>query len=64
MSPAGYASIKGSCVRRTRELPVAGNTQAVDWKGAAVWRPAKSALKYLPAVTYFPTPSPEQYRRR
>jgi len=21
-------------------------------------------LKYLPAVTYFPTPSPEQYRRR
>ncbi len=46
-------------------LPVAGGTGAVDWEGAAVWRlNYKEVLKYPPAVTYFPTPSPEQYRRR
>ena len=42
---------------------MAGFTGAVGWEGAtnvgAVW-----LLKYLPAVTYFPTPLPEQYRRR
>ena len=37
-------------------------TEAVDWEGATIGE--ASERMYLPAVTYFPTPSPEQYRRR
>ena len=29
-----------------------------------LWQFLNSERTYLPAVTYFPTPSPEQYRRR
>ena len=43
--------------------PLVGFTGAVDWEGAASVG-AFLMLKYLPAMTYFPTPSPEQYRRR
>ena len=43
--------------------PLVGFTGAVDWEGAAGVE-VFLMLKYLPAMTYFPTPLPEQYRRR
>ena len=42
--------------------PLGWTTGAVDWEGAT--NVEASERIYLPAVTYFPTPSPEQYRRR
>ena len=42
--------------------PLGWTTEAVDWEGATSVEASERI--YLPAVTYFPTPSPEQYRRR
>ena len=47
------------CLKRS---PLGWTTGAVDWEGAT--NVEASERIYLPAVTYFPTPSPEQYRRR
>ena len=46
----------------SKRSPLGWTTGAVDWEGAT--NVEASERIYLPAVTYFPTPSPEQYRRR
>ena len=46
----------------SKRSPLGWTTEAVDWEGATSGEASERI--YLPAVTYFPTPSPEQYRRR
>ena len=46
----------------SKRSPLGWTTGAVDWEGATSVEASERI--YLPAVTYFPTPSPEQYRRR
>ena len=46
----------------SKKSPLGWTTEAVDWEGATSGEASERI--YLPAVTYFPTPSPEQYRRR
>ena len=46
----------------SKRSPLGWTTEAVDWEGATSVEASERI--YLPAVTYFPTPSPEQYRRR
>ena len=45
-----------------RDESIGLDTEAVDWECATSVEASERI--YLPAVTYFPTPSPEQYRRR
>ena len=46
----------------SEKSPLGWTTEAVDWECATSVEASERI--YLPAVTYFPTPSPEQYRRR